>query len=354
MYKFANAAVGLTWLLAGGMAYADVPACTAGADYEPICGIAPPEDLALSADGRHLFMSITPGLAGQHESRLRIMDLVSQQARDLPVTIEPQAGWGEASCAPSEKSLGAHGISLSTRSDGRQQLLVVNHNGRETIEFLEVVAANDSWSAIWRGCVEQKGIGKFNDVAATPNGGFVATVMFESPSMAPPLPLAQLLDGRDTGYLMSWSPGQALSKLEGSESPFPNGVQVSADGRYAWFAAWTAKEVRQFDLQTSSMQARLPVGYMVDNLSWGRQNELLGAGIIEAETFQRCFSEHVEHCPSGFQVSAIDTEKALNRTLYTAAEGVLAGASVAVDVAGEIYVGSYTGDRLVRLKGIDR
>ncbi|SDR99602.1 SMP-30/gluconolactonase/LRE family protein [Pseudomonas oryzae] len=340
--------------LLGGTAFADAPPCTPGQGFQPVCGIAPPEDLELTPDGRQLIMSITPGLAGQQVSRLRIMDLQSETARDLPLQIAPQEGWGEAGCAAPPQAPGAHGIHLTKRADGRQQLLVVNHSGREAVEFVELLADGGDWQAYWRGCVEQKEIGRFNDVAATPDGGFVASVMFESASMAPPLPLAQLLDGRDTGYLMRWTPGQALQKLAGSEAPFPNGVQVSADGRHAWFAAWTAGEIRQFDLQEGRPLARVPVGYMVDNLSWGADGRLLGAGIDDAGAFQRCFASHVEHCPVGFKVSAVDTQSGENRELFAAKEGVLAGASVAVEAGGTLYVGSYTGDRLLRLAAPER
>lgn len=335
-------------------AFADAPPCTPGQGFQPVCGIAPPEDLELTPDGRQLIMSITPGLAGQQVSRLRIMDLQSEKVRDLPLQIAPQDGWGEAGCAAPAQAPGAHGIHLTKRADGRQQLLVVNHSGREAVEFVELVQDAGEWQAYWRGCVEQKEVGRFNDVAATPDGGFVASVMFESPSMAPPLPLEQLLDGRDTGYLMRWAPGQPLQKLAGSEAPFPNGVQVSADGRHAWFAAWTAGEIRQFDLQEGRPLARVPVGYMVDNLSWGADGRLLGAGIDDVGAFQRCFASHVEHCPVGFKVSAVDTQSGDNRVLFAAKEGVLAGASVAVEAGGTLYVGSYTGDRLLRLAAPER
>ncbi|AYC33000.1 hypothetical protein D3880_11775 [Pseudomonas cavernae] len=351
MYKLASAFVGLTCLMASAITHAATPSCDAGSGYQPVCGIAPPEDLELSPDGRYLFMSITPGLAGQHKSRLRIMDLATQQARDLPLSVAPQAGWGEEGCAAPDKPLGAHGIHLSARVDGRQQLLVVNHNGREAIEFLELKPVDDGWAAVWRGCVEQQGLGRFNDVAATPAGGLVATVMFESTSMAPPLPLEQLLDGRDTGYLMTWAPGLPLAKVEGSDAPFPNGVQLSADGRQAWFAAWTAKEVRQFDLRQGRTLQRIALDFMPDNLGWTANGQLLAAGIEDPEVFRTCFKARDEHCASAFQVAAIDPERATAHVLFKAPPGLLAGASVALEVGTKLYVGAYTGDRLLKLDG---
>ncbi|VVO30835.1 SMP-30/gluconolactonase/LRE family protein [Pseudomonas fluorescens] len=353
MHKRSSALVGLACAMAGFMTYAATPPpCAAGSGYQPLCGIEPPEDLVLSPDGRYLLMGITPGLSGQHASRLRIMDLATQQARDLPLSVAPQAGWGEESCAAPDKLLGAHGIHLSPRVDGRQQLLVVNHNGREAIEFLELKPLDGSWVAVWHGCVEQRGSGRFNDVAATPGGGLVATVMFESDSMAPAIPLEQLLDGRDTGYLMTWAPGLPLVKVKGSDAPFPNGVQVSADGRQAWFAAWTAKEVRQFDLQQGTTRQRIVLDFMPDNLSWTAKGQLLAAGIEDPDVFRACFKARDEHCASAFQVALIDPEQATAEVLFKAPPGLLAGASVALEVGTKLFVGAYTGDRLLKLDGM--
>jgi len=325
------------------------PACTAGDHYQPVCGIAPPEDLELSSDGTQLFMSVTPGLAGQHQSRLRVMDLATQQATDLELSYAAQDGWGEAACNAPEQGIGAHGIHLSERSDGRQQLLVVNHGEREAIEFVELQPGEDGWQAIWRGCVENTGQGKFNDVAATPNGGFVATVMFVSDSLAPPIPLEQLLDGRDTGYLMHWAEGQPLSKLEGSDAPFPNGVQITPDGKSAWFAAWTVNQIWRYDLQAAAVDVRVDTGYMVDNINWATDGRLLGAGVPDAEAFIRCFEQHVEHCPMAVRVSALDTDSLEQQMLFSAEPGVMSGASVATQVGDELYVGTFTGDRLLRV-----
>lgn len=351
MHKLVSALAGLIGLMTGSITYAAAPSCEAGSGYQPVCGLAPPEDMELSPDGRYLLMSITPGLAGQHKSRLRIMDLATEQARDLPISVSPLGGWGEKGCAAPDKPLGAHGIHLSARVDGRQQLLVVNHHGREAIEFLELKPAADGWAAIWRGCVEQKGAGRFNDVAATPTGGLVASVMFESASMAPPLPLEQLLDGRDTGYLMAWAPGLPLTKVAGSDAPFPNGVQLSADGRHAWFAAWTAKEVRQFDLQQGHTQQRISLDFMPDNLAWAANGQLLAAGIDDPTVFSACFMAGDEHCASAFQVAAIDPDLATANVLFKALPGLLAGASVAIEVGTKLYIGAYTGDRLLKLDG---
>ncbi|MCG7200246.1 SMP-30/gluconolactonase/LRE family protein [Marinobacter pelagius] len=336
-------------MLIPSFSFADSDGCKSTDAYEAICGIAPPEDMEVTPDGRFLFMGITPGMDGRQIPRLQVMELATRQTRDVELQIEPESGWGEADCAPPSQPMGAHGIHLSTREDGRYQLLVVNHSKREAIEFLEIEPVGEGWKTIWRGCVENSGTGRFNDVSAHPDGGFVATVMFEAESMHNPPPLDDLLGGRDTGYLMAWSPERPLAKIEGSDAPFPNGIQVSPNGRYAWYAAWTAGEVHRFDLAANRVSARIPVDYMPDNLSWGEDGLLLAAGIRDADVFKQCFLAHNADCPSGFKVSAIDPDALSNKTVFQAGQGVLPGVSVALEIEGDIYVGAFNGDRMIRL-----
>lgn len=338
--------------LAAGQAHGTERSCESGSDYQVICNIAPPEDLEPTPDNEFMFMGITPGLDGGQVPRLQIMSRKNYQTQDIDLVVDGEAGWGDPACKAPEQPMGAHGIHLSERSDGRHQLLVVNHNGREAIEFLEVSPGDGTWSTTWRGCVENKGLGRFNDVAALPipENGFVATVMFEAEDMHKPPALDELLSGRNTGYLMAWSPSGGLAKIPGSEAPFPNGIEISSDGRYAWFAAWTAREVHKFDLQEGRTRAQVPVGFMPDNLSWDSEGRLLAAGIRNADTFAHCMTNGIAKCPFGFKVAAVDTVANNSNTLFTADAGVLDGVSVAVEVDGYIYVGAFNGDRMIRLE----
>lgn len=328
------------------------PACSALAGTTLICGIAPAEDLEPTSDGKFLFLSTTPGLSDAHHTRLRLLELASAETSDLRVEIAPQAGWGDKDCAAPYKPIGAHGIHLSRRTDGREQLLVVNHVGREAIEFLEPVAGAGGWKALWRGCVENHQGNLFNDVVASVDGGFIATAMFEARDIQADPRLEKMLDGRETGYLMSWRPGTALSRLANSAAPFPNGIQLAADGRSVWFAAWTGKALWQYDLDSQSVQSKVPLDYMPDNLSWSADGRLLAAGIADAATFRDCFVGKREFCQSSVHVAAFDPRDRQLRTLYEAPPGVLFGASVALQVGADLYIGAFTGDRLLRVADI--
>lgn len=101
-----------------------------------------------------------------------------------------------------------------------------------------------------------------NDVVATADKGFIATVSVELAAFKADPQLKSLLDGKNTGYLVQWRDGGTLIKIPESDAPFPNGIQLSSDGRVAWFALWTANAIRLFDLAQHRAIKDIPVGFM--------------------------------------------------------------------------------------------
>jgi hypothetical protein len=92
----------------------------------------------------------------------------------MPIANERLKDWGDATCpGVIGDALAPHGISLLKRSDGKTQLYVVNHGGRESIEMFELVRINRDGGLAWHGCVVSTQT--YNDVAALANGGFYAT-----------------------------------------------------------------------------------------------------------------------------------------------------------------------------------
>jgi hypothetical protein len=345
--RLASAALALAIGTAAYATQPQVPSCAAQSAYTPICGMAPPEDLELSPDSGFLFLSTTPGLAASHESRLRVMELASRNVSDMVIERKATPGWGEPSCAEPQGTIGAHGIHLSRRADGRAQLLVVNHNGREAVEFLEPVIDGNRWKAIWRGCVDSQDGTMLNDVAATPDGGFVVTAMFSFTAMKDDPRLEQLLDGHATGHLLAWHASEGLRRLANSQAPAPNGIQVSPDGQSVWFAAWPGSAVWQYDFKQQKVVSKIVLDFMPDNLSWTTGGQLLTAGVPDVQTFRRCFLSHNEFCPSATVVALIDPLKGSSRELLRAGEGALYGASSALQVGRDVFVGAFAGDRLL-------
>lgn len=347
--RSASAALALAISTAVYAAQPQVPACVAQSGYIPICGMAPPEDLELSPDAGFLFLSTTPGLAASHQSRLRVMELASHKVTDMVIERQATLGWGEPSCEEPQGTIGAHGIHLSKRADGSSQLLVVNHNGREAVEFLEPIIDGNSWKAIWRGCVKSQDGTMLNDVAATSDGGFVVTAMFSFSAMKDDPRLEKLLDGRATGHLLAWHANEGLRRLPNSQAPAPNGIQVSQDGQSVWFAAWPVSGVWQYDFKQQQVVSKIVLDFLPDNLTWTAGGQLLTAGLPDAQTFRRCFLSHNEFCPSAAVVALIDPLKGSTHELLRAKEGALYGASTALQVGRDVFVGAFAGDRLLLL-----
>ena len=133
-----------------------IVSCDPVGPARPICGFQNPEDLELLPDGKHLLVGEFGSMEGGRAGALSLLDLASEARTVLyrggqGGSVEP--GWGDPGCPgapPAEMS--PHGIHLSRRADGRLQLLVVNHGGREAVEFFEVSDSDSDWSLAWRGC----------------------------------------------------------------------------------------------------------------------------------------------------------------------------------------------------------
>ncbi len=321
-----------------------------------ICGIHAPEDLEATPDGRHLVMSETPGLTNM-PGALAMLDIANRVVTQLPRPRDHGSIWGDQNCSdPGEAAtFKPHGIHLSVRPGGGIELLVVDHAHGETIEFYQLMQQAGQPVAAWRGCVANSGRGMFNDVANTPDGGFVATVMFDKPAVylpdgsLRPGGLASVLTGRDTGYLVAWSPHRPLHKLAGSDAPFNNGIQVSADGKTIWFAAWTGRQLRTYDVSRARTSALLDLDFLPDNISVATSGDLIAAGLPTMEQFTSCLKEAAS-CTSGLKVMQWNPKSGKSKLLFEDSSGLIGGASVALRLNDTLYIGSFAADRVLIVK----
>ena len=310
----------------------------------PIMGIAGPEDFELLPDGKTLVVGQfrRPPVPGG----LSLLDTSADTLLPLPIVNNPTAGWGEAGCtAPTH--IGAHGINLSQRADGRWQLLAVNHEGRESVEFLELIGSGPATRAIWRGCVISPD-GAYNDIAGTKDGGFVATIPTSAAVFAANAGKAPMDGKTNTGYLVAWHPGKGQVRLPNSDAPYNNGVQVSPDGRTAYFNAWTGKEVRRYDIASGQVTGVIKLDFRPDNLTWTKDGALIAAGTDESATGPNC-PQLDGMCALGFGIARIDPRRFRATPVFTAPPGVMVGVSVAILVGKDFYVGGFSGNRVVRL-----
>ena len=322
----------------GGDSLTPVRGCEAGFGIEVVCGFLNPEDLALAPDGRIIVsefgsMDGSPGKLMLYEPRTRSLTTLFPGS-----SARIEAEWGDPHCAFSE-AFSPHGIDLQRRSDGRHQLAVVNHAGRESVELFEV--AGDGYLT-WRGCAEAPAGGYLNDVVVLRDGGFWVTRTFDRGSVAWAFLKSQF--GFDTGWAYAWSRTAGFSKLPSSDAAFPNGIEKSDDERYAYLN--TFKGARKIAVATGTIAAERAM-HPLDNSSWSEDGRLLVASHTGSlAQMLACRSVPAGACGMPFEIVALDPED-LSEQVVIAHEGApMGGATVALQHEGVYYLGTFAGDRL--------
>ncbi len=325
----------------------------------PLCGYQNPEDLALLPDGRHVLVSEYGGFgeAGARSGRISLLDLESGEHTSLFAGGEPTAPgpWGEADCSGPSTAFSPHGIYLAKRADGFLQLLVVQHGERESVEMFEVLPAQGSWQLVWRGCAVAPE-GGLNDVVALPDGGFLVTRFGPISSTAFMFAAAKaVLFGGDTGWVYAWSREQGFSEVPGTRVAGPNGIELSADGEKIFLNATLASEVRRIDRRTGEIEARAEV-MQPDNLTWTRDGQLLVASLRgEMREMLSCDGLEGGSCPMPFAIVALDPNTMATETVYEGGPGTPSGAgTVGLEVEGGLLIGTFAGDRIVRVSNAER
>lgn len=321
---------------------APVQGCAASDGLQYICGLQAVEDLVQVGSSKWLLGS---GLGGA--GRPGTLVLVDSSAKTGAV-IYPAAGAPVAhdarrfaGCAapPDAKVFNAHGIAIRETGRNRYELLVVNHGGREAIEFFAVDATGDRPGLTWTGCVVMPPDTYMNSLDTLPDGGFVAT-HFYSPSQGG---IGAVFGRQITGGLMEWHPGGAVTKIPGTEISGANGIVLADGGRTMLVAAWGTHELVRFERKGDAVTKQVvPVGFAGDNIRWTSDRKLLVAG----QKFRVAGGRPAG--TDGWAVAVFDpVSLALVRKIKEV-DGTAAfqGVSSALEVGEEIWVGPYTGDRI--------
>ncbi|MGH0036721.1 MAG: hypothetical protein ACQGVK_16985 [Myxococcota bacterium] len=337
--------------------------CGDAEGWSSICEFSNPEDIALVPGTPWIVVSEFPpeGEAGALVAFRAIDERRRTLYPDGPdegllSAAAPMAGWGDPECpGPPDRAVFApHGIDVRSDPNGAGVLAVVNHGGRHSVELFEIGYAAGGPALGWRGCVPMPPGVWPNDVAFWPGGGFAVshmmTPMEESGGMLSGLKLAV---GADTGRVLRWTAHDGMRPIEGSEGSGPNGVAVSADGTEVFFAEWGGRRLVRLRLDERPGRRELELDIRPDNLSWSRDGRLLVAGqrggfgeILGCAEIER------GTCALGYAVLAVEPSSLESRTLVESREeGEVTGAvSSALHVGGELFLGTFAGDRVVRTR----
>ena len=336
--------------------------CLPKRGLSPDCRFQAPEDLAVV--GRWLVVSQMPtskapgSLVAFHPETRRIRPLYPARAAALatlpdasrpedagPVVRDDTADGGCAAGVPPPVSdFAPHGIDvLLTR------LLVVNNGRREAIEEFEISAEGGVPVLTWKSCTPLPSDASANDVVALSDGGFAATKMVERPQW---LGIAKLLLGLNTGALLRYSPStRSWETVPNSEGKAPNGVEVEADGTF-FIAEWTARRIVRIEPDGSDKQT-IDLDFSPDNLAWSSRGQLLVAGQrLSVLDVARCSAIEQGTCALPSVVVSIDPSM---MTVFPLVEDdpatAVGAASIAVELGGDLWIGAFSGDRLVKRAG---
>lgn len=315
---------------------------------EPICGLQAPEDIEVTPDGSSLLISQFGGMFGG-TGNLALLDPDSGVARRLfPVDQASSAGesWGDSNCPgqPGEE-FAPHGIHLSQRAGGEWQLLVVNHGDREAVEFFELTGNGGDYALQWRGCAVLPAPSFLNDVVGTPDGGFLVSHMYAKNSLLSPL---KTMTGKAEGHAWHWSGDGQLRVFPGSEGAFPNGIQISPDGDTIYLNHYFGS-VLVLDRHSGERLTEIPIHH-ADNIGWLPDGRLVFASHIQEGLIpELCMNVGEGACSQRFQIIAVNPETYAQEILLDHKGAPMGAGTIAQQLGGNLYIGSYAGGRLLRV-----
>lgn len=324
--------------------------CNPAGKLDFVCGPLNSEDLVQVPGAKWIVSSgMDGGAAGSHG----MLHLVNAQDKSWKVLFpgkDPQlrpdkATYGNCPGAPDLSKFSAHGLSLRPGANGGPDTLyVVDHGGRESIEIFALDAKGEIPTVTWIGCAVMPPHTWPNSVAGLPDGGFVTTDMFDPQDPKAPDKMAA---GLNTGAVYEWHPHQGFKRVPNSEMSGNNGIEVSRDGQWIYVAAWGNKAVVRLS-RDGSKRDTLPAGYLVDNLRWAPDGELMAGGQdVPVKQVFSCFQSHKVRCTEPWRIDEWDTAAMkLKPLLRGAGSPEFGGATTGLQIGNEMFIGTFRGDRI--------
>ena len=299
--------------------------CEAVGDIRFICDLVSPEDLAVVPGSEWVIAS-----GNRPGGRIHLVSVSDKTATELFPGDTPSERLDAATyptCpGPIDPDEGdeftAHGLYLKPGSDDVHTLYVVHHGRRESIEVFEVDASMRP-TLTWIGCAVGLESMRFNGVVALPDGGFVAT----SPG---------------SGDVWEWQTDAGWTQVPGSDDTAPNGVEVSADGRWLYIAGWAEEKLTRLSRgATPLVKEVIDLGFRPDNLRMSLDGSVIYAaghsGIQNPRRPLEEFSNIATIDPDTLEVELIFQHPAI--------EGFVAS-TTAIRIGDEMWMGTHRGERI--------
>lgn len=315
-------------------------ACTPDYGINYICGLINAEDLLNISDTG---LIIASGMNGDLEGstvngHIYLVDTKNNNWEDLISASNFSLSWDTDTYpyCPGDidiNDFSAHGLALKQRDAGNFDLYITSHGAREAVEIFTLSVENRSASLTWRGCVPLDETIMHNSLAILDDGGFITTQFMTWDGG-----VESAFSGEAKDSLVTWKPGGQPTLVPNSELIAPNGIVVSEDERYIYVAAFGSSELVRFDsAQDPLTKDSIPLTILPDNVRWASSGKLLTAGGNASG--------------EGWSVIEIDASS-LEATRVGGMGGDIAiqGVSSALQVEDDIWVGTYSGDRIAYFK----
>ena len=140
--------------------------------------------------------------------------------------------------------------------------------------------------------------------------------------------------------------------MPGSEEIGPNGLEISRDGQWFYVGGYGAQAlIRLSRGRTPVRKEAVEVGFHIDNVRWGADENLLAAGHLgpERSAIRECLRDRACDGVTS-RVAEVDPRRMTAREIVNyPSNDLLILATVAIQVGDEIWVGQVAGgDRIAR------
>lgn len=302
-------------------------------DAQWVCGQQTPEDVLALPGEAWVLASAYMGAGG-----INLINVAERRsARVFPgpaVREQPDTKTYPDCPGPPTGEFTTHGLYVDDGGGPLLQFMVVGHGARESIEVFTIDMRPTTPSFTWIGCVIAPEPIGLNSVRGLDDGGFITTNWL--PRGGGQDALRNMMAGEKNGELWEWHTASGWQKVPGSEAAGANGIELSADGKTIYMAAWGSQSFIRLTRGVSPpKREEISLGFRVDNIHFARDGSLLAAGQI------------TDPGAGSSRVVKIDPSTLSVRDILTRPDDdAFAGNTTAVEVGDKLWLGSYRGDRI--------
>lgn len=310
--------------------------CPSDNSDRSICGIVHPEDMVPLAGSEWVIVS------GYSSDSLYRISSRTRKAANLLDGVRFRWNRTAYPNCPGPLEVGGltgHGIALSR---GRSpQLFVISHGQRESIEVFDVRRRDAALT--WVGCIPVPVDMMANSLVALRSGALVVT------SLASPGTdfLTNIIAGRQTGDVRTWSAQLGWRTILGSSGSGPNGLALSDDDKSVYVAMSGSRDIVRLYLDGKTAPIRsAKMDILPDNLRSTPDGRLITTGMrYDPDANARCFKE--VNCKPPFEVYEIDT-RTLALTMLTGRidHGSIHLPTTALRIGQDVWISSIGADRV--------